>query len=87
MKRFWFQFEFDNQTNIPAGLSIGCGITAFDYSDAINILEQKIFKNKKVPHIKKLTEDIDISTLDSGHVLPNMNVPNLRGIWFPMGYE
>jgi len=87
MKRFWFQFEFDNQMTIPAGLSMGCGITALDYSDAIEILRQKIFKNKKVPHIKKVVENIDVSTLDSGHVLPNMNAPNLRGIWFPIGYE
>ncbi len=87
MVRFWFQFEFDSKTSVSPGLIIGCGITAFDYSDAIVILEQKVFNNRKLPPIKEVTKNIDISTLDSEHVLPNMNPPNNRGIWFPLGYE
>jgi hypothetical protein len=30
-----------------------------------------------------VTEDVDIQTLDQGHVLPNMGVPSERGVWFP----
>jgi len=29
---------------------------------------------------------VDVSTLDHGHVLPNMEVVLLRGVWFPKGY-
>jgi len=35
------------------------------------------------PDAVKVTEDVDVSTLDAGHVLPNMYPPNERGVWFP----
>jgi hypothetical protein len=28
-----------------------------------------------------------VSTLDKGHVLPNMAAPNERGIWYPLGFQ
>lgn len=39
------------------------------------------------PEIKSGTEDVEIRTLDIGCVIPNMNPPIYRGIWFPLGYE
>jgi hypothetical protein len=87
MKRFWFVFDFMNYRTIPPGLVIGCGITAINYSDAISLLEQIVFKGAEFPPIREVIEDVNIDTLDSGHVLPNMNPPNIRGIWFPKGYE
>lgn len=85
--RFWFEFDIDSVFNFPAGIGIGCGVTAFDYDDAIKIMEDKIFFKIKRPVIKKVIEDVDIRTLDQGHVIPNMHPPNNRGIWFPLGYE
>jgi hypothetical protein len=29
---------------------------------------------------------VDVSALDSGHILPNIEPPNWRGIWFPRGF-
>ncbi len=87
MKRFWFEFENIGYENLPAGVVIGCGITSNNYDDAIQILSEKVFKNYPIPKIVKLVEDIDISTLDTGHVKSNMSSPNLRGVWFPLGYE
>ncbi len=87
MMRFWFQFEFDDKANIPPGLIMGCGITAYDYSDALLILKQKIFNDQKLPRIRKVIKDIDISTLDAGHVIPNINPPSIRGVWFHLGYS
>jgi hypothetical protein len=83
MIRYWFEFE----NNVPYGMKIGCGVTAYSYSDALNILKDKVFKDSSQFQIKRVIEDVDVSTLDPGHVLPNMSPPNLRGIWFPQGYN
>lgn len=67
-------------------MRLGCGVTAWDYDDALNIIKNKA-SIEKIPPIKKVIEDIDLSTLDSNHVLPNIILPsNVRGIWFPGGY-
>lgn len=86
MKKYWFEFGF-NENSLPFGIRMGCGLTAFDYSDALNLLSNKVFKDKPLPNIIKTIENIDVSTLDPGHVLPNMLSPDKRGIWFPPGYD
>jgi hypothetical protein len=87
MKRFWFEFEIADYSKTPAGIGYGCGITANNYEDAISLISQKFFKSDSLPKIRTQIENVDVSTLDAGHVLPNMNPPNFRGIWFPQGYE
>jgi hypothetical protein len=32
----------------------------------------------------RITENVDVQTLDQAHVAANMGPPNLRGIWFPL---
>lgn len=86
MTRYWFEFSGSLQ-EFPSGLILGCGVTAYDYADAISILRQKVFKGKELPEIKSIVENIDIRTLDNGHIRPNMGDPTLRGVWFPMGYD
>ena len=86
MTRYWFNFK-GNLLDLPPGLIMGCGVTAYNYADAISIVQQKVFKGKELPEIKTEIENIAISTLDKGHVLPNMKDPTLRGVWFPGGYE
>jgi hypothetical protein len=85
MKRYLFEFEFGGN-NVPSGTLIGCGVTAYSYDDAKTLLRTIVFKKGPLPKIKKVIENVDVSTLDKGHVLPNMAPPNLRGIWFPLGY-
>jgi hypothetical protein len=29
---------------------------------------------------------VDVSSLDPGHVPPNVGPPHVRGVWFPSGY-
>jgi hypothetical protein len=87
MNRYWFEFEIDSAFNFPPGTGIGCGVTAYDYNDAIKILDEKIFHTIKQPSLKKFVENVDIRTLDQGHVIPNMKPPVYRGVWFPLGYE
>jgi hypothetical protein len=86
LRRFWFKFDFKLGDGSPPGLLIGCGITAYNYEDAIEILKTKVFHGD-VPIPKKVIEDVDISNLDPGHVIPNMALPINRGVWFPLGYQ
>lgn len=86
-KRYWFEFEIDSAFEFPAGIGIGCGVTAVDMNDAIKIMDEKVFSDIKRPPFKKTVEDIDLRDLDQGHVIPNMKPPIYRGIWFPLGYD
>jgi hypothetical protein len=85
LTRFWF--EFDKPYNeLPPGLAMGCGVTAWNYDDALNILRNPVFEDEYLPPFKKVVENIDVSTLEKGHVLPNIMPSNVRGIWYPIGY-
>jgi hypothetical protein len=86
LTRFWIEFE-SRDTVFGYGMSAGCGVTAWNYDDALNILKEKVFHDKSLPDIKKVTENIEVSTLDAGHILPNILPPSVRGIWYPMGYN
>jgi len=86
LKRYWFKFVNISEAGLPLGVSAGCGVSAYDYNDATVLITEKIFKNNVLPTLEEVIEDIDVSTLDKGHVLPNMGDVTLRGIWFPLGY-
>lgn len=80
LTRYWIEFEI--------GLNkIGYGVSGYDFDDAVNLIKDKVFKAQKVPAVKSMIEDVDISTLDSNHVLLNIAPPNFRGISFPLGYQ
>jgi hypothetical protein len=83
LRRFWFRFR---DLPKPTPLGLGCGVTARNHDDAIDILRSTLFKSQEMPQIADVIEDVDISTLDPGHVIPNMEVPVFRGVWFPKGY-
>lgn len=55
-------------------------MTGFNYDDAISIIQKNVFKDKPIPRIKMVIEDVDVSTLDQGHVVPNILLPNWRGM-------
>lgn len=84
LRRFWF--EFPPNAKLPVGIRAGCGITAVDLEDARGILRSRVF-NGAEPPVANVIEDVDISGLDPGHVLPNMLSPHNRGVWFPLGYS
>lgn len=87
LTRFWFEFDSKTAFDLPPGIGIGCGVTAFDYTDALKIIDKKIFTTGKRPPVKRMIENVDIRELDQGHVIPNMSPPVYRGIWFPLGYD
>lgn len=85
--RYWFKFDIKTAFDYPPGIGHGCGITAYSLDDALIIMDEKIFNSIKRPPLKVIKENIDISTLDQGHVIPNMKHPLARGVWFPLGYD
>jgi hypothetical protein len=100
LKRFWLEFDITPgrpDPDLPARIDDptpgwapvvrdGVGVTASDVDECLDIVRAKIFGRTAMPRIKKVVEDIDISTLDEGHVLPHMEPPIWRGIWFPQGF-
>jgi hypothetical protein len=87
LKRYWFEFDIKSVIGYPHPIGYGCGITAYDLEDALEIMNKIIFKNSPRPDFKRVVENIDIRTLDQGHVIPNMSPPIYRGVWFPLGYD
>ena len=83
LHRYWFKFSSIEPYN---SLRMGCGVTARDYDDALSILQETVFIGQEVPTIESAVHDVDISSLDEKHVIPNMEPPVWRGVWFPKGY-
>jgi hypothetical protein len=67
-------------------MSLGCGVTAYSLDDAKALLNQLVFKDGSWPCVAEVIEDVDVSTLERGHVIPNMEPPVWRGVWYPKGY-
>jgi hypothetical protein len=78
LTRYWITF---GPTKQPTFLNLGCGVTALGKSDALSLLENAL--GKELPPIDQIIENVDIQTLDAGHVIPNMGMPAERGVWFP----
>lgn len=73
LTRYWFI------TNIQYNF----GVTACFIDDAKKLINEanKTFRLKF--EIIEIIENIDISTLDENHFLPNIGAPNFRGVWYP----
>jgi hypothetical protein len=86
LRRYWFRF--DNATsNQAASLSpLGYGVTAWTQEDALSLLGDALFDGRQPTDIAEIITDVDVSALDAGHILPNMESPNWRSIWFPRGF-
>jgi len=84
LHRFWFKFTSNEPYDY---LQLGCGVTAKNYDDALSLLRETVFFGEEIPEIGAVVEDIDLSGLDQKHVIPNMEPPNCRGVWFPRGFS
>jgi len=87
LRRFWLEFDVSINDDHPIGVLVGCGVTAYDYEDAVRLIRERVFNGGELPTIRKAIEDVDLSALDADHVLVNMGIPSNRGVWFPLGYE
>jgi hypothetical protein len=78
LTRYWITFERNAE---PSFLDLGCGVTALGKTDALTLLQKAL--GHELPPIAAIIEDVDVRTLDQGHVIPNMGSPSERGVWFP----
>ncbi len=74
LKRYWFE----------SSRNLGVGVTAFSIEDAEIILSDIVSRHHLDVEITSVIENVNIQELDQGFVIPNMNPPNFRGVWFPM---
>jgi hypothetical protein len=93
LHRYWIEFD---EPGLPASLR-RFGVTAFDIEDAMRLLRREVEalevqrhraladgSGMRVPAApSRVVEDVDVTTLDAGHVRPNMHPPSERGVWFP----
>lgn len=77
--RFWFEFTEGHPRRI--------GVTAWTRDDAEFLITTKVLDGSSMTEPAKVIEDVDLSQIDPNHVLPNMEPPDLRGIWYPRGYR
>jgi hypothetical protein len=84
LHRFWFKF---GSLKPYTPLRLGSGVTAYNYEDAIAILRETVFAGEEFPPIESFIPDVDIRELDQKHVIPNMEAPVWRGVWYPRGYS
>ena len=74
LHRYWF----------PSDGHFGVGVTAFSEDEAFRLAPQVAHEMHWQISRDRVIVDIDVRTLDQGHVIPNMRAPNVRGVWFPM---
>jgi hypothetical protein len=84
--RYWFEFDYP-KPRIGHGVYIPacgcCGITAFDYQDALKIMRRFMLRDNETPIFKRVIENVNVSTIEDKRVIPNLGVPVWRGVWFP----
>lgn len=71
LTRYWFRTKS----------GYGIGVTAYSLPDARALIAAQSVSTSG--EIVDVVENVDVNTLDEGHVIPNMGPPNVRGIWFP----
>jgi hypothetical protein len=87
MRRFWIEFNLSDYPNPPISIESGFGVTSASLQEALGVIRERAFDGRELPPISRVVEDVDVSTLDAKHVRPNMGVPVVRGIWFPIGFQ
>ena len=92
LHRYWIEFEPLQNGHQQGVWLIGWprmayGVTAYTYDDALWLLRKQVFRRESLPPIREVIEDIDISTLEAGHIRPHIGMPIWRGVWYPQGYQ
>jgi hypothetical protein len=88
LHRYWLTFAQSDidAAGLPQYFRLGCGVTAFSPDGALSLIQQRILRGANLPTLVSFVEDVDVRTLDAGHVIPNMEERVSRGIWYPMGF-
>ncbi|MDQ6785653.1 MAG: hypothetical protein M3033_02380 [Acidobacteriota bacterium] len=86
LKRYWFKFDFPKPRLShygyipPCGC---CGITAFDYDDALKIMHRFLLRENEIPIFNQVVENVDVSAILDKDVHFNLGVSVWRGVWYP----
>ncbi len=80
LRRYWITFS---PAGIASPLNLGCGITAKSRREAEDMAASMVFPIFGEREIVNMLEDIDVSSLDPDHILPNIGDPASIGVWFP----
>jgi hypothetical protein len=83
LHRYWLRFDVQDP---PLGSRLGVGVSAGDLQDALELVYVSIYRGRGRPVPIDVLEDVDPAQLDANHVIPNSGDPNVRGVWFPLGY-
>ena len=86
LHRYWLTFDLPSDDVHPIGVHLGCGVTAFDLDDALRLAQERIWRGATLPGVSHVTEHVDVTSLDPGHVRPNIGDVTARGVWYPLGY-
>lgn len=97
MRRFWINFQLPPEPEQPATgfrldgdpwswLRRGVGVTAADPEDALAIIHAELGRYGEIPEPAEVIHDVDVSTLDEDHILPNIGPVVWRGVWWPPGF-
>ena len=73
LRRYWFKTKEH----------WGFGVTAYSLDDAKHLVEEAAQTLGWNYDLLEIVENVDVRTLDQGHIIPNMGAPNFRGVWFP----
>jgi hypothetical protein len=74
LRRFWF----------PVPGYLGIGVSAPTLAEARALAEAaRPALDPAAPPLGAVVEDVDVRTLDPGHVIPNLGPPVWPGVWFP----
>ena len=83
LHRFWFTFKNPPQLSV---LNLGCGVTAYSCDDALALLQGRSSFPMDGLEICEVVENVQIDSLDPGHVRPNIGDVSQRGVWFPLEF-
>jgi len=73
LTRYWFK----------TGPDTGLGVTGYSRGDAEQLLKKAGYASTDLRRVVEVVENIDVTTLDEGHIRPNMGPPSFRGVWYP----
>jgi hypothetical protein len=73
LRRFWF----------PLSQRLGIGVTADSSTEARELAEDVRVRYYASAEITGEIADVDVSSLDANHVVPNLVFVVAYGVWFP----
>lgn len=80
LRRFWITFS---DIGKPSPLNLGCGVTANTEEEAVCLVRDKVFPIFGERELSGVEVDVDVSNLDTDHVILNSGNPAAFGVWYP----